>query len=67
MVRAVIGAGAMPVVLGGDHSITFATVRAFDEPIHIIEFDEHMDYAPITDAPCFTNGHAFRNIAAMRH
>ncbi|HEY8442442.1 MAG TPA: arginase family protein, partial [Xanthobacteraceae bacterium] len=35
MVRAAIGAGAMPVVLGGDHSITFATVRAFAEPIHI--------------------------------
>jgi hypothetical protein len=57
----------MPVVLGGDHSITFATVRAFAEPIHIIQFDAHTDYAPITDALRFTNGHAFRHIAAMSH
>jgi agmatinase len=67
MVRAAIAAGAMPVVLGGDHSITFATVRALAEPIHIIQLDAHTDYAPITDALRFTNGHAFRHIAAMSH
>lgn len=67
MVRAIIDRGAMPVVLGGDHSITFATVRAFDEPIHILQFDAHTDYAPITADLRYTNGHAFRHIAAMPH
>ena len=65
MVRTVIGRDAMPVVLGGDHSITFAVVRAFDEPIHVFQFDAHTDYAPITADLQFTNGHAFRHIAAM--
>lgn len=67
MVRIVIGRDAMPVVLGGDHSITFAVVRAFNEPIHVIQFDAHTDYAPITADLQFTNGHAFRHIAAMPH
>jgi agmatinase len=67
LARTVISRGALPVVLGGDHSITFAVVRAFDEPLHVLQFDAHTDYAPITDALRFTNGHAFRHIAAMSH
>jgi agmatinase len=66
-VRTVIARGALPVVLGGDHSITFAVVRAFEEPIYILQFDAHTDYAPITPELQFTNGHAFRHIAAMKH
>lgn len=41
------GAGAFPVVLGGDHSIGFATVRGIAECTHgnvgIIHFDRHID------------------------
>ena len=67
MVHAIIRRGALPVVLGGDHSITFPVVRAFSEPIHVLQFDAHTDYAPITPDLQFTNGHAFRHIAAMPH
>jgi agmatinase len=66
-VRGILAREAMPVIIGGDHSITFAVVRAFDEPIHVLQFDAHTDYAPITDDLRFTNGHAFRHIAAMAH
>jgi agmatinase len=67
LTRGVVARGALPVILGGDHSITFAVVRAFEEPLHIVQFDAHMDYAPITDELRYTNGHAFRHIAAMGH
>jgi agmatinase len=67
LARGVISRGALPVVLGGDHSISFAVVRAFEGPLHVIQFDAHTDYAQITDALRFTNGHAFRHIAAMSH
>jgi agmatinase len=67
LARSVISSGALPVVLGGDHSISFAVVRAFEEPLHILQFDAHTDYAPITESLRFTNGHAFRHIAAMSH
>ena len=66
-VRTILARGALPVVLGGDHSITFAVVRAFDEPIHVLQFDAHTDYAPVTPELRYTNGHAFRHIAAMPH
>jgi agmatinase len=67
LARGIIARGALPVVLGGDHSITFAVVGAYDEPLHVLQFDAHTDYAPITDELRFTNGHAFRHIAAMAH
>lgn len=43
--RLVRRSGAFPVFIGGDHAITFATVRAFDDaPITVIQFDAHQDY-----------------------
>ncbi len=43
----VFASGAMPIVLGGDHSIGFATVRGIaqqtDRKIGIIHFDRHAD------------------------
>jgi agmatinase len=64
-VRAILDAGAMPVVLGGDHSITYPIVRAYDRPIHVLQFDAHLDYSPFENGLRYTNGHAFRHIAAM--
>jgi arginase len=44
-VRAVIGGGAVPFVLGGDHSITYPVLRAFrdDPPATILHIDAHSD------------------------
>lgn len=61
----VLSSAALPVVLGGDHSITFPIARAFDGPIHVVQFDAHLDYAPIDGRLKHTNAHAFRHIAAM--
>ncbi len=45
-VRAILGAGALPVVIGGDHSINIPCIRAFDDqgPIHILQVDAHLDF-----------------------
>lgn len=64
-VRAILDRGAMPVVLGGDHSITYPVFRAFDEALHVIHFDAHTDYAPFENDLQHTNSHAFRHIAGM--
>jgi agmatinase len=42
-VRAILARKAFPVVLGGDHSITFPVVRAYDLPLTVIHFDAHLD------------------------
>ena len=45
-VRAAISAGALPVVLGGDHSISLPVLRAFRphyRPLTILHIDAHPD------------------------
>ena len=67
MVGGILERGALPVVLGGDHSVTYPVVRAFGERLHVIHFDAHSDYAPFIHDLRFTNAHAFRHIAPMEH
>ena len=43
MVGRIRSKGAFPIVLGGDHSITFPILRAFDIPVTVIHFDAHLD------------------------
>ena len=69
LTRAVLAKGALPVVLGGDHSVTYPIVKGYEDeqPLHVIHFDAHIDYAPFIHDLRFTNGHAFRHIAPMQH
>jgi len=43
MVRKIRAKHAFPIVLGGDHSVTFPVLRAFDVPLTLIHFDAHLD------------------------
>ena len=67
LTRMVLDAGAMPVVLGGDHAITFPVVRAYNKPLHVVHFDAHIDYSPFIHGFEYTNSHAFRHIYHMDH
>jgi agmatinase len=67
LTRTLLDRGALPVVLGGDHAISFPVVRAFSEPLHVVHFDAHLDYAPFIHGLEMTNGHAFRHITRMAH
>jgi agmatinase len=53
VVAAVAGAGRLPVVLGGDHSITLPVVRGLltrHEALGVLHFDAHSDYGePLTE------------------
>ena len=42
-VHKILSAKSFPIILGGDHSITFPVVRAFGVPITIVHFDAHLD------------------------
>ena len=50
-VRAILAAGAMPIVLGGDDSTTALALRGFEgqEPFHILQIDAHIDYRDEVD------------------
>ena len=45
-VRAILDAAALPVVIGGDHSINIPCIRAFDDQgdFHILQIDAHLDF-----------------------
>jgi agmatinase len=60
-VSAILEHGAFPLVLGGDHAISFPVVRAFEHPLQVVHFDAHIDYSP------FVHGVQFANTQPMRH
>ncbi len=64
-VRDMLDGGLFPVILGGDHAITYPVFQAFDTQMHVIQFDAHQDYAEIDADLDRTNSHAFRHIGAM--
>lgn len=43
-VRAVLDAGAVPIVLGGDDSIPIPVLRAFATPLSVVQVDAHLDF-----------------------
>lgn len=70
MVKKVLDKKALLVSLGGDHSITHPVVKGFEaleEPIHVIQFDAHPDFSPISEGFENTNSHPFTHIKQMKH
>ncbi len=45
-VEAMLAAGALPVVIGGDHSVNIPCIEAFEGrgDIHILQIDAHLDF-----------------------
>ncbi|MEY1557495.1 agmatinase [Yoonia sp. R2331] len=68
-VRAILDAGALPVVLGGDHSVNIPCVRAFAErgPIHILQIDAHLDFVDERHGVRFGHGNPMRRAAEQDH
>src|SRR5438270_11369048 len=66
-VHGILIAGAVPVVLGGDHAITFPVVRAFARPLHVLHLDAHLDYMPFVHGMFYTNMHSFSQVRKLYH
>ncbi|MCE2563254.1 agmatinase [Komagataeibacter sp. FNDCF1] len=66
-VRAILKAGAIPVVIGGDHSINIPCVNAFSDfgPIYIIQIDAHLDF--VDERHGVRNGHGNPMCRASEH
>ena len=64
-VRAMLKAGALPVVIGGDHSINIPCIRAFDDqdPIHIVQIDAHLDFVDVRHGVRHGHGNPMRRAA----
>lgn len=68
-VRKILAAGAIPVVLGGDHSINIPCINAFDDdcaqngPIHVVQIDAHLDFVDVRHGVRFGHGNPMRRAA----
>jgi agmatinase len=68
-VRAILKADALPVVLGGDHSVHIPCIRAFDDqpPVHIIHVDAHLDFVDERHGVRYGHGNPLRRASEMEH
>ncbi len=67
-VKRILDLDALPIALGGDHSITFPVVRAFaGRKINVLHLDAHTDYLPIEPGFEYTNTHPFSHVSKMEH
>ena len=59
----VISHGSFPVLVGGDHSITYAAVKAFDQPsMGIIHIDAHTDLGQLIRGISHNHGNVFTRL-----
>jgi agmatinase len=65
-VERILERGAFPVVIGGDHAITYPVVRAYEERLNVVHFDAHMDYRPFVHGVQWANGNPIRNVSRLR-
>lgn len=61
-VQGILERGAVPVVLGGDHSISYPVLRAYEDfgPLRVILIDAHLDYKDELMGLKHTNNSPFR-------
>jgi len=65
-VRRLLDVGVFPVVIGGDHAVTYPVVRAYSERLNVVHFDAHMDYRPFVHGVQWANGNPIRNVARLK-
>lgn len=68
-VRTILDAGALPVVLGGDHAVNIPCIRAFRGrgPIHVVQIDAHLDFVDVRHGVTEGHGNPMRRAAEEDH
>jgi agmatinase len=63
----------LPVFLGGDHSVSYPILRAFDDvpDLYIVQIDAHLDFTDVRNDTKFSNSSPFRraceDLPNLRH
>lgn len=68
-VRKILKAGALPVVLGGDHAVHAPVIEAFagEAPVHIVHFDAHLDFVDERHGVRYGHGNPLRRASETGH
>ncbi|MGB2263190.1 MAG: agmatinase, partial [Candidatus Puniceispirillaceae bacterium] len=64
-VRAILRAGAVPIILGGDHSVNIPCISAFGDeaPFHLVQIDAHLDFVDERHGVKYGHGNPMRRAA----
>lgn len=64
-VRRILASGALPVVIGGDHSVNIPCINAFEgqEPFHLVQIDAHLDFVDERHGVRYGHGNPMRRAA----
>ncbi|GIW28391.1 MAG: agmatinase [Meiothermus sp.] len=71
--RALRGRVKLPVFVGGDHSVTYPVLRAYDdlEELHVVQLDAHLDFSDSRNGTRFSNSSPFRraveDVPGLKH
>ncbi len=68
-VRAILEAAALPMVIGGDHSVNIPCIRAFAGrgDIHVLQIDAHLDFVDERHGVRHGHGNPMRRAAEQAH
>lgn len=69
-VKAILQRGAVPIVIGGDHSISAPVGKALEaigEEICVVQIDAHLDWADHVGPLKYGNGSPMRRMSEMSH
>ncbi len=68
-VRAILSANALPVVIGGDHSVNIPCINAFDDQgnIHIVQIDAHLDFVDERHGVRYGHGNPMRRASEKEY
>ena len=69
LIEAIATRGAIPVVLGGDHAISYAAVAALHRagPLSVVWFDAHTDFCAWPGGDWHSHKQVLRRIAGLPH
>jgi agmatinase len=66
-VTAILSKRALPLIAGGDHSVSFPIIRAYagHEPITVVQFDAHLDYRDDAGGVRYGHGNVLRRVREL--
>jgi len=68
-VQKILAAKAIPIVMGGDHSINIPCIDAFEneDPIHVIQIDAHLDFVDERHGVRYGHGNPMRRASEKEY
>jgi len=68
-VKCALKSGALPIIIGGDHSVNIPCINAFqgEKPFHILQIDAHLDFVDERHGVRFGHGNPMRRAAEKNY